>query len=415
MNFIISTITKLKHGLVIFSVGAFFCLYQSNVLALTTNCTYSTGLGEVGKPYAIPPANIVLSGNIPDYTAIYTFSRVMLGIVQVSCSGTAPYQRSLTMSALPLGKAPINFGGYTIYPTSVEGLGLSLRNRDIGPTFVDVPLYPSVLAIGGGPGNGGWVDMILWKIPGNLPTSPGAINFTGPTYNQVYHLTNSGDTFAASTDMSYSPAGSTSDWSAVSRTLTGSATFLSGSCNLSTGDQKVQMGTYMHNSQTGYSPWVDASFTLSCPNAYGYGGMVSNSSSQTNQYSVVGGTLTANTIKNSTLTVTIVPRTSIVPIDQSGNPLTGTIALDGTGARGYGVQLAWGDKSTQSLGTPAKPVVFNSPIAASQLNSAFTNGPYAIGAVMPASAIKMAARFIQTGPVQAGPAKASIEVVANYN
>ncbi|WP_167350281.1 hypothetical protein, partial [Buttiauxella noackiae] len=95
----------------------------------------------------------------------------------------------------------------------------------------------------------------------------------------------------------------------------------------------------------------------------------------------------------------------------------GVIALDGTGAKGYGVQLAWGDASTQPRGEgiPAKPVVFNTTLAAETISS-YESRSYNLGENV-TQHIKMAARFFRLNneAVEFGPANAAVEIIANYD
>lgn len=287
-----------------------------------------------------------------------------------------------------------------------------------------IPVYPTIMQMSGSITNftgsvgfGGWLFIKLWKIPGEISAGnagTGVLSFTGPTHHQGAVTLRSGDSVINS-DMSYSPPGSTTFWSLSSRQLIGSATFYRGTCELAGGDKTVQMGNYEYDDRTGYSDWKDASFSLKCPNAYGFGGAVTNSQVVSNATKVVGGTITANTVKNANLTIAVVPRTQIITTSDRGVPIGGTVALDSAGAKGYGVQLAWGNYATLGA-TPANPVVFNTPILASTLNSAYASGAYALGAAMPSSVIQMGARYIRTsndsGP---GEANTSVEIIANYN
>lgn len=390
----------------------------SSAWSATATCTYNN-MGEIGKTFALPPANITVSAGIADYTPIFTFNRVMVGITQGSCSGGSGFNTSSTLTNMPSSSPALSWNGNIIYPTSVPGIGISIVDNDSSNTG-NTPPYPIVHIKynAGVAGIGGWVNMVLWKIPGNIPLNQtGTINFIGPTYVQGMAFINTADSFSASTNMSYSPTGSTRFWTASSRTLIGSATFVMGTCQLSGGDKTVQMGTLVNDLGPNMknTPWVDASFSLICPNAYGYGGSYTSSTSAANQYSLSGGTLGANTIKNANLTISILPRTQVVTTDWSGNTLNGAIALDGTGAKGFGIQLAWGSAATQA-NVPAKPVVFNTPVSASTLNSSYTTGSYTLGAAMPTPLIQMAARFIRiSGTTEPGPADTSVEVLANYN
>ena len=124
--------------------------------------------------------------------------------------------------------------------------------------------------------------------------------------------------------------------------------------------------------------------------------------------------MSANSQQNGRVKLAIVPNTAIF---DSGR---GIIALDGTGATGYGIQLAWGDYLSQNGGEPAKPVHFGTAqsIYASELNPQFRNTETPIdgnGFIGGDNTIRMAARYVRTdGDVTPGPVCASVEVIANY-
>jgi type 1 fimbria pilin len=91
-------------------------------------------------------------------------------------------------------------------------------------------------------------------------------------------------------------------------------------------------------------------------------------------------------------------------------------------ATGYGIQLAWGDSTTQSE-PPAKPVNFNTRMKASELNSNFYQADHSgrlpgnralpVGAD---STIALSARYVRIpgATVSAGQANGKIEVLASY-
>jgi hypothetical protein len=161
--------------------------------------------------------------------------------------------------------------------------------------------------------------------------------------------------------------------------------------------------------------WKDASFKLTCADGYGYGGAYNTN--QTNPYAYPysispAGSYSANNIKNGRVQINIVPYTGVVDANK------GIIALDGTGAQGYGIQLAWGDYSSQTSGEPAKPVMLNTPIDANKLNAGFRAGDTPLGGngfSGTDNTIKMAARYVRTtGATASGEANAVVQVIANY-
>ncbi|UHM93631.1 hypothetical protein [Rahnella victoriana] len=388
-------------------------LFLNQAKAANAVCSYSSTNEVNGKTYDLNLANITLSENIPDYTIIYSYNNIAVGyITGASCTGNAPLYLYTTLTNVSSPRPISTVSGEDIYPTSVEGLGISITNAANYSSKNPVGVYPAPTVIFGGMLSGfpGIISIKLWKIPGII-RGAGMISFTGPTYSIMFGTSQAGDTLTG-TDMSYSPPGSTNFWTVSSRQIIGNMIFQTGTCEMSGGDKTVQMGE--HSFQE-YSDWKDASFSLKCPNANGYRGTATGSSSGPGLTALTGATITANSMRNANLTVTVVPRTAILTSTASGNPIGGTVALDGNGAKGYGVQLAWGNYATLGA-TPAKPVVFNTPVLASTLNSAFASGAYALGATMSGAAIQMGARYIRisndSGP---GEANTSVEIIANYN
>lgn len=389
----------------------------SSSLAASITCNvsnaYSSDWSAIDTPFelnvtqvnAAKNVNITLGTNISDYTVLYTIPRVNISNVSASCSaGTGLYY---TMFSSNYGPAVRTTGSETIYPTSVSGIGISIgsNNQSDSP----ITLYPNVKYWGGaGNGLGFWLSVKIWKIPGTLPTTTGAISFTGPTLGQL--LMSSGNTFTSSDASRLWD--NNKGWIASSRVLKGTLMFQPTTCDLVMPSRTVNMGTF--DGAGGQSAWKDASFKLNCPNAYGYGGSTTSENSYDNPNNVrPNSTITANTIKNNPIRIQIVPRTTPVDINN------GIIALDGSGAQGYGIQLAWGDSNVLGSGAPGNPVILNNWALAHSLNSAYSNTAYTIGASAISSSadgtIKMAARYVRTtGPTQAGPANAAVEVIASY-
>jgi hypothetical protein len=81
-------------------------------------------------------------------------------------------------------------------------------------------------------------------------------------------LNNSGDTFSSlPSDQSSFPM--PRSFNITSATVSGSISFVPGTCNFT--NKTVEMGTYTRSELANNSPWVNASFTLNCPEAWGYG------------------------------------------------------------------------------------------------------------------------------------------------
>nr|WP_274608442.1 fimbrial protein [Citrobacter sp. FP75] len=246
-----------------------------------------------------------------------------------------------------------------------------------------------------------WVTIKVWKTP-EYTYQTNAINFTGPVFNEVVQATGS-DT------ISKCPSDRLDERTCVyvSRTLVGNTQFTSGTCQLTNSAQIVHMGK-IPSSEVGITPWVDASFSLNCPTAYGYGGAVHNAY---NENDTEDGSVSSNNTKNNTVKIQIIPYSEVV------DPEHGIMSLNSGGAEGVGIQLAWGPTSEQS-NTPPNPVNFGTAVNISALNSNFRDGPYEYGSNASSSQnnlINMAARYVKTtGKVVPGQVNAAIEVMASY-
>ncbi|OAT15651.1 FimA family pilin [Buttiauxella noackiae ATCC 51607] len=169
------------------------------------------------------------------------------------------------------------------------------------------------------------------------------------------------------------------------------------------------MGTYHYSPAEKAGPWVDAGFQLKCPQAWGYGGSTTNS---TTPYDASNGSRVNN---NGNQPIKI----KVTPLNPSVDPLQGIFQLNSGGAEGYDLQLAWGDPASQG-NIPAKPVQLGSWINANTVNRNYSNSAYAIGAnAIPTGAdekIKMSARYIRNSQdMKPGVANSSVEVIATYN
>ncbi|WP_354690656.1 fimbrial protein [Phytobacter sp. RSE-02] len=294
------------------------------------------------------------------------------------------------------------YGNYRIYKTSVDGIGISYNDADPSSESKGKPITPTALTKYVATVNATnvhvWVDVRLWRYSASADSLPsGLLNIQGPALSQGVGATAAGDVINNCTSFSTGsdPRLCLTDIIKYPQITT---SVYSGTCEFVDASKTVQMGkrNIPANAAAGYgSPWVDASFQLRCPNAWGY---YSNPSSPT--------TVT----RNSAVMVTVKPRDGVVDASK------GIFKLDGSGAQGVGIQLAWGDYGSQGQ-TPAKPVQLNTPTNASGISSNFAVGPYATGsnAVTGDGTIKMAARYIRTtGTVQPGPANGLVEILANY-
>lgn len=357
----------------------------------------------------IAPVNITVSSHITDYSELYRLNMQIVDNVTARCTSSPSgglVSRAATLTYVS-GSGDTSQAGYIIYPTNVSGIGISVNSLDVSG-FPAIPAWPAMLTISSETANGTnyWrhqgVTIRLWKIPGDIPSTVSPFGIIGPTVVQGF-IPGSGGEHLNPATLTSNRALSESFWIISARALLGSAKLYVGTCNLRTPNQTVQLGKHLNFYR--FSEWRDASFIVDCPvKAYGYGGIVNGSISNK----------TANN-KNKAPSLKIIPYSSVIVNDHLGNPLGGTIALDAGGAQGYGVQLAWGDYSTQVTGiNPVKPVAFNIPISVSSLVSGYAP-TITLGANAPSATVKMAARFIQTEAIpQPGRARAAIEVIANY-
>lgn len=281
-----------------------------------------------------------------------------------------------------------------IFPIPGTGYGLSFWNLDqkVG-SIGNVNNYLNRYT--GSIGQSGVIiiKVTLWKIPG-VQNSGNAINISDFQVIQAVQLVNPADNFSPTlpnNGPNLLPRSFTTNTIAVSGNLIPAT----GTCLFS--DKIVQMGTHDNYTDGATSQWKDASFTVACPEAWGY-----NRTGTLNGSNVVTAR-TQTSILNQNLNISVLPRTAVV------DNTKGIIAFS-NGAVGFGLQLAWGTVASQSTGTapPLNPVIFNSPT--SKATAAFGRG------TKNNIKIDMAARYIRTSPTaRGGPANAAVEIVANYN
>lgn len=406
------------------------CLVWSSVgMAQRVDCAGdSIGTGN----FAVPQTglNITLpntgDGGVGRFLLLYSATKTDISSVRglhINCTpitpaNNYPVNSAYTIKAIPAGNT-YYYDGYTIYPTSVKGIGISINDGTGRAGEHTIPVYPDRFELlnpvpvypGGYPMNF-VLNIRIWKTPERtpIPVGGGMISFTGPTVTEIIYPTNSADVMG-NCPSSKGPEG---ECYYAQRQIIGSAQFIASSCEFINTVQTVDMGKF-NGARGENSSWKDASFSLKCPDAYGYGGSIDGS----NDPKVVGGntgtnpgTALPNNIKNNTVQLRVVPRTTIINNNQ------GVIALNAGGAEGYGLQLAWGLPSEQT-DNPINPVQFNTLIKASDVSSNFSAGPYDYGgnAVVAGSdgSIKMAARYVRTtGNVLGGQANTSIEIQADY-
>ncbi|HAU5636290.1 fimbrial protein [Citrobacter amalonaticus] len=396
----------------------FCCFYGFPAFAGTIKCEPQTSTtnhynqwAEMHKSFdvSVKGVNTTLDAQIPDWTVLYTATDVVIGNDSGVCNAGGVQNYFTMLSQI---SSVGHQGSDYIYATNVPGIGISVAESYSGRYYSMQP-YPWVDHWAGLlNGIGFHATIKYWKIPnGNIPLDAGAITVNGPEYAVVYE--ESGYDFTSS-DLDRI----TSDKKAYingSRIIVATLIFQPGTCNIEGGDINVNMGDY--DGKDGSSEWKNASFKLLCPTGYGYGGGTYSGygSAYNYPYSINGNTYTVNANTHNNGQVQI----SIVPLNNGAiDPSRGIIALDGTGAQGYGIQLAWGDYSTQNATEPVHPVILNSYVDAHSLNSAFSGDLTPFGGngfTGGDNTIKMAARYIRTsGDAASGPANAVVQVIASY-
>ncbi|WP_449507635.1 hypothetical protein [Enterobacter ludwigii] len=223
-------------------------------------------------------------------------------------------------------------GNEIIYNTNTPGIGVSIfqTTKNLGA----MPVYPSVqyYANGENHGIGSWVTIKFWKIPGEkIPATNGALSVVGPEV-AVLFMPHAGDNITS--DDTGRIIGGGAGYIDSSRIIQATLIFQTGTCNVEGDNVRVDMGNYTANDKDA-APWKDASFRLKCPDSYGYGGAADNETSYKYPYEIgPNSSITANSHKNGRVTISIAPYNEVIDANK------GIIALDGTGAQGYGIQLA---------------------------------------------------------------------------
>lgn len=350
---------------------------------------------------------ITLSNSIENCKQIGSVSSVNLGQNNVTLSASGTYYLSVRTGVVNASEVCSGQeANYKIYKTSVEGIGISFNDSDPNSQSKGqpLPLFPQQLtkntySLTTPVGIGTWVEVRLWKYSSAANTLPyGLLNIQGPMIYQA--VGNGAAEIGCNTSSIPSNNGQVCSVNKINPPEVTTSVY-SSTCEFVDAAKTVQMGT--HNipgtAAEGYgSPWVDASFRLRCPDAWGY-----NSATTSNTYT---------TTRNDTVQIKVVPLTATVNTDK------GIIALDGTGAKGVGIQLAWGDYASQNSGAPANPVKLNTNTPGYTISSNISAGFYIPGsnAITGDGTVNMAARYVRTtGTLEPGPAKAGVIIYANYN
>lgn len=380
-------------------------LFSTTLMAASGSCTITTKNTTSFTVPTISSDRITagLSGNMGTYRILYTWSSYRTPIARGTCTSSTPISYDTYRYMITSYGDPIFSNNEWIYPTNVSGIGISFysfaTSLSIGtadnPTInidnytgTSVSLNPYAL-----------IQIRLWKIPGINGTadSDGSLNFDGFTFIEVVRPRN-----YPSDKISNIPAEDQSNALAGSVTMnsiaiSGKISLVPGTCSLD--DKNIEMGTHHHSPAKNTTPWVNANFTINCPEAWGYGRTATMSGTSEN-------TVTSRSTNNDNtgIIVTVYPYNSIVDNNR------GIMEVNKNGSSGYDIQLAWGDSATlPTTADPSVPVIYGQP----QIIS--TNNFGHAGATT-SQEVKMSARYIRNSKnVEPGRADASVEIVASYN
>ncbi len=358
----------------------------SNIMAMTLPSNISLG----------DKVTVGLTADYSSYRELYTWKSTMMGSKSVSCTPATAQIRIYQYVTSMYGE-PVKYNDSWIFPTAIDGIGVSFNEMRYsgGAAVGDVnnPLYFYDTILGNNSST--MQNMIkIWKMPGKIGVISGEL-FSGFQVVHAYQLKSSSDSFSKlpSYQANY-PMPRSITVAAV--TYSGSIKLIPGTCNFI--NKTVQMGSHARSVIGNSSPWVNASFTLNCPEAWGYG-MTATMSKDTNN------TIKSRSANTATkgIIVTVIPRYDII------DSARGVIGLKPGGAEGYGIQLAWGDASSLPAGDPARPVLFGQSQVVSDENFGTSGNTYT-------REINMAARYLRTtGTVKGGKADSAIEILASYN
>lgn len=387
----------------------FVCQYAS---ANTVSCTSDSGLPE--RTITVPLGNIkatatTSSGNATTPQVIYSFTSWFGGNIKLDCHSSDNAATLATRKAFIVPNAGQNFIDltrlvitYKIFPTSVEGIGVSFEygEENAVGNKTEPFITRSAYDING---TDAWTDRLkisIWKMP-SFKDNLAANNFytLNERFQFVHALTlNDGSSYDS---VPYPASELSNSWTLnrINLHLTGTMEVHPSTCTFQ--NKTVWMGHHRMTPDGQPSAWKDASFTVTCPAAWGMG----NEGVYDDNYQLTSKA----DISNWGYMVQVLPRTNVV--DNSN----GIIALKSGDAQGYGIQLAWGKPAVQSPnGTPANPVTFNTDVHSFFIPD--VGFPSFSGGIKPVQEFPLAARYVRLPDEAASPGKAeaSVEVVVSY-
>lgn len=394
----------LSYYIIVIVIATLPVLFMNNSYAWTLDCW--GGSTSIGGDYAVPPVNITAPNNGGSGKLLYSVNTATINAYSDCRQGGFMYNTANTITDIPPGDI-YTIDGYTVYPTNVKGLGVSINESrankpiPVWPAYVDtVTSYNNMIT-------DLRMNIKLWRTSDFVPPI-GGTQITSVTVIAFIRPQDPGNQIGTCPPGGIKMPNNDAWCQSISRRITLTASFELGTCDLLNPSQTVQMGSFNYALEAA-GPWIDASFQLKCPQAWGYGG---SSNNPTNLYDANNGSRVNN---NGNQPIKI----KVTPINPSVNPMQGIFQLNSGGAEGYDLQLAWSDPASQG-NIPAKPVQLGTWVNANTVNSNYSNTTYAIGAsAVPTGAdgkIKMSARYIRNSQdMKPGVADASVEVIATYN
>ncbi|XWJ89949.1 hypothetical protein ACRARH_24110 [Phytobacter ursingii] len=379
-------------------------------------CTSTMGI-DIGGNYAVASGNVNITAPANPTADIYSIIDTKMGTggIEVTCSGD--YRIALTVINFPANPLYGDNAADNIFsPTSNPNIA-TVINGTVNGNFKNAPKWPdavdlstTVSANTSRAFKPAFGVRIRLNYPDAIPRIAAGLfgGFSGPTLALFVKPASAGDTIATCPTGSQRIHGDNRTCLLVSRQITSPGTHLyAGTCEMLVPNKVVYMGQHAGTSGQ-YSRWVDASFDIKCPKAWGSSTKRAGSSNPGDDSDAVGSAR-----QNKPITIAILPYTPVLDL------ANGIIALETGGASGYGIQLSWGPPSAQGKLATA-PVNLSGWSYLNAANSNYPTSDYAIGdTAIPHGVdgkVYLSARYIRTtGPFQPGIANSRVEVIISYN
>ena len=127
------------------------CFHAFSVFAGSIDCEpkASDPWTEIQKPFELKPegVNITVGASIPDGTLLYQLQYVVVGVASATCTGTMTNPYVNYALRLAAGTAQVaTYGGAKVYPSGVNGIGISINEVGNGKNYA---MAPSILQVPG--------------------------------------------------------------------------------------------------------------------------------------------------------------------------------------------------------------------------------------------------------------------------